>query len=89
MQMRCVRHEAEARYSPYGQCKARLAWMKERSAYVFVGLAGTVYVHRIFSSYMNVYLVIFLPRIPYINRIYMVLANPRVWLVHSTTGQRL
>jgi len=30
-----------------------------------------------FTPYMTVYLVISLPKIPYINRIYMVLANPK------------
>ena len=32
--------------------------------------------NRIYTPYMTVYLVIFLPKIPYIHRIYMVLANP-------------
>jgi hypothetical protein len=32
--------------------------------------------NRIYTPYMIVYLVISLPKIPYINRIYMVLANP-------------
>ena len=31
---------------------------------------------RIYTPYMTVYLVISLPKIPYIHRIYMVLANP-------------
>jgi hypothetical protein len=33
--------------------------------------------NRIYIPYMTVYLVICLPKIPYIHRIYMVLANPR------------
>jgi len=41
--------------------------------YVFIGLARTVY---IYTPYMTVHLVIFLPKIPYVHRIYMVLANP-------------
>ena len=32
--------------------------------------------NRIYTPYMTVHLVIFLPKIPYIHRIYMVLANP-------------
>jgi len=32
--------------------------------------------NRIYTPYMAVYLVISLPKIPYINRIFMVLANP-------------
>jgi len=32
--------------------------------------------NRIYTSYMTVYLVLSLPKIPYINRIYTVLANP-------------
>jgi len=32
--------------------------------------------NRIYTPYMTVFLVISLPKIPYINRIYMVLANP-------------
>ena len=32
--------------------------------------------NRIYTPYMTVYFVISLPRIPYIHRIYMVLANP-------------
>jgi hypothetical protein len=39
--------------------------------------------NRINALYMNVYLVIFLPKIPYTNRIYMVLANPKHNLVHE------
>ena len=39
-----------------------------------IGLARTVYV--ICTPYMTVYLVISLPKMPYIHRIYMVLANP-------------
>jgi hypothetical protein len=38
-----------------------------------VGLARTVY---IYTPYMTVYLVNFLPKIPYIHRTYVVLANP-------------
>ena len=38
---------------------------------IYVGLARTVY-----TPYMTVYLMISLPKIPYIHRIYMVLANP-------------
>jgi hypothetical protein len=33
--------------------------------------------YRIYTPYMTVYLVISLPKIPYIHRIYMVLANPK------------
>ena len=45
------------------------------------GLARTVHIqrvgqNRIYTPYMTVYLVISLPKIPYIHRIYMVLANP-------------
>ena len=32
--------------------------------------------NRIYTPYMTVYLAIFLPKFPYIHRIYMVLANP-------------
>jgi len=32
--------------------------------------------NHIYASYMTVYLVISLPKMPYIHRIYMVLANP-------------
>jgi hypothetical protein len=41
---------------------------------IFMGLARTVY---IYTLYMTVYLVISLPKIPYVHRIHMVLANPR------------
>jgi hypothetical protein len=41
--------------------------------------------NRIYTPYMTVYLVISLPKLPYIHRIYMVLANPRnVCPVHTT-----
>jgi hypothetical protein len=47
------------------------------------GVSGKVKAHivrvgqnRIYALYMTVYLVISLPKIPYIHRIYMVLANP-------------
>jgi len=50
---------------------------KTMDAYLFVGLAITrVGQNRIYTPYMTVYLVISLPKIPYVNRIYMVLANP-------------
>jgi hypothetical protein len=32
--------------------------------------------NRIYTPYMTIYLMISLPKIPYIHRIYMVLANP-------------
>jgi len=32
--------------------------------------------NRIYTTYMNVYSMMSLPKIPYIRRIYMVLANP-------------
>jgi hypothetical protein len=32
--------------------------------------------NRIYTPFVTVYLVISLPKIPYVNRIYMVLANP-------------
>ena len=39
--------------------------------------------NRIYAPYMTVYLVISLPKIPYIHRIYMVLANPsNALLIH-------
>ena len=39
-------------------------------------LVNRVGQNRIYTPYMTVYFLIFLPRIPYIHRIYMVLANP-------------
>ena len=40
--------------------------------------------NRIYTPYMTVYLVVFLPKIPYIYRIYMVLANSRyIGRLHS------
>ena len=56
----------------------------------YLGLARTVYIHRIwlyirwfpcqkyriYTPYMAVYTVISLPKTPYIHRMYMVLANP-------------
>ena len=39
-------------------------------------LMPRVGLNRIYTPYMTAYLVIFLPEIPYINRIYVVLANP-------------
>ena len=58
--------------------------------YIYIWLARPVYIHRvwpyiwwfpcqnyrIYTPYMTVYLVISLPKIPYIHRIYRVLANP-------------
>jgi len=38
--------------------------------------------NRIYTPYMTVYIVISLPKIPYIHRIYMVLANPRNMVQH-------
>jgi hypothetical protein len=42
-------------------------------ASLFINRVGQ---NRIYTPYMTVYLVIFLPKIPYIHRMYMVLANP-------------
>jgi hypothetical protein len=42
----------------------------------FAYIIGRVGQNRIYTPYMTVYLVIFLPKLPYIHRIYMVLANP-------------
>jgi len=39
--------------------------------------------NRIYTPYMTVYLMISLPKIPYIHRIYMVLANPRYLLGYT------
>ena len=39
--------------------------------------------NRIYTPYMNVYLVISLPKIPYIHRIYMVLANPKYMVLYG------
>jgi hypothetical protein len=41
--------------------------------------------NRIYTPYMAVYLVITLPQIPYMHRIYMVLANPShiYWYIRS------
>jgi len=33
--------------------------------------------NRIYTPYMTVHLVISLPKLPYVNRIYMVMANPK------------
>jgi len=41
--------------------------------------------NRICTPYMTAYLMIFLPKIPYIHRIYMVLANPTHESQHSST----
>jgi len=41
---------------------------------------------RIYTPYMTVYLVISLPKIPYIHRIYMVLANPTHVLASKNDG---
>ena len=49
-----------------GCCEAWLLWGMVR-----VGQ------NRIYTPYMTVYLVIFLPKVPYIHRIYIILANPR------------
>jgi hypothetical protein len=43
---------------------------------VFVCVMCRVGQNRIYTPYMTVYLVISLPNLPYIHRIYMVLANP-------------
>jgi len=43
---------------------------------VSVVLMSRVGQNRIYTPYMTVYLVISLPKIPYIHRIYMVLTNP-------------
>jgi hypothetical protein len=40
--------------------------------------------NRKYAPYMTVYLVIFLPKTPYIHRIYIVLANPRYTLYTRT-----
>ena len=47
-----------------------------RGKVVYTCLICRVGQNRIYTPYMTVYLVILLPKIPYIHRIYMVLANP-------------
>ena len=44
--------------------------------FVVIKLLSRIGQNRIYTPYMTVYLVIFLPKLPYIHRIYMVLANP-------------
>jgi len=65
-----------------------LPWFYTVCTYAFVRFCQpyfTVYIYiliywvgqnHIYTLYMTVYLVVSLPRIPYIHRIYMVLANP-------------
>ena len=44
----------------------------------------------IYTPYMTVYLFISLPKIPYIHRIYMVLANPNyVWCIYGVLGREI
>jgi hypothetical protein len=57
-------------------------------------IVGRVGQNRIYTPYMAVYLVISLPKILYINRIYMVLANPNCRLViarrkHISANQKM
>ena len=42
--------------------------------------------NRIYTPYTTVYLVIFLPKIPYIHRIYMVLADPTYASIHCNVS---
>jgi len=56
---------------------------KKTDAYSLLFRVGQ---NRIYTPYMTVYLMISLPNIPYIHRIYMVLANPNKRLV---IGSRL
>ena len=39
--------------------------------------------NRIYTPYMTVYLVIFLPKKPYTHRVYMVLANPNISVFYN------
>jgi len=57
-------------------------------ATLYIGLARTVYIHRTYTPYMTVYLVNSLLKIPYIHRIYMVLANPIYTLRATEHGTR-
>jgi hypothetical protein len=51
-------------------------WWQEIQTAVQLLRIGRVGQNRIYAPYMAVYLVISLPKIPYIHRIYMVLAKP-------------
>ena len=44
--------------------------------------------NRIYTPYMTVHLVISLPKIPNVNRIYMVLANPTSEVLPWNAGQQ-
>jgi len=44
--------------------------------------------NRIYAPYMTVYLVVSLPKIPYIHRIYRVLANPKYDYNHDMVVER-
>ena len=45
--------------------------------------------NRMYTPYMTVYLVMFLPKIPYVHRIYMVLANPTYLVTTALTQTSL
>jgi hypothetical protein len=51
-------------------------WQGEYQTYGRIRCIIRVGHNRIYAPYMTVYIVTFLPNIPYIHRIYMVLANP-------------
>jgi len=44
-------------------------------------ITSRVVQNRIYTPYMTVYLVISLPKLPYVHRIYMVLANPNYFII--------
>ena len=59
-----------------------------------VGLARIINIrrvgqNRIYVPYMTVYMVISLPKIPYMHRIYMVLANPKYTGIYGTFGREI
>jgi hypothetical protein len=57
-------------WTPQGALLAR--WMEDWPRYRICRVGQ----NRIYTPYMTVHLVIFLPKLPYIHRIYMVQANP-------------
>ena len=60
-------------YAPYWPYSWSFPCQKYRIHTVYICRVGQ---NRIYTPYMTVYLVMSLPKIPYIYRIYMVLANP-------------
>jgi len=76
-------------FSSYNKAIKFITSPKLRHVWVRVCVMHRVGQNRIYAPYITVHLVISLPKIPYIHRIYMILANPSDAATSQTHDMRI